>query len=374
MELASILAGLFYGSSAILIFYYLFFFLKLARCKVSDELPDVEKLAPVSVLISARNEAENLKNNLPFVLEQDYPLFEVIVINDRSTDETRAILEQFKSNYDHLKIVEVKETENKIYGKKSALSEGIKLSENEVLVFTDADCKPASEKWIQYLISGFTHPKTEIITGYSPYTKINGSLLNQIIQFETALTAMQYLSAALKGKPYMGVGRNLAYRKSVFNKVGGYSSHTGILSGDDDLFVNEAANKTNTKIEIHPKSFVYSYPKEKWKDYIRQKKRHLTTGTRYKANHKLILGMFLAANYLFFISLAGVLITSGATLLLLVVLALKYGVQYKVYTQCFKKLRVNILNPALIIFEVIYYSLYLYICGSFLLNKKVTWT
>jgi cellulose synthase/poly-beta-1,6-N-acetylglucosamine synthase-like glycosyltransferase len=238
----------------------------------------------VSVIICARNEAENLKKNLPLILEQDYKNFEVIVVNDRSEDETEDVLNKLASKYSHLKISTVRDDPKFTCGKKLALTLGIKASANEWLLLTDADCIPASKDWLSLMQRNFSQ-KTEIVIGYGGYIKEPG-LLNLIIRFETAFTALFYLGLAKAGKPYMGVGRNLAYRKSLFFRNNGFATHTALTSGDDDLFVNETATSENTVIEMHPDSFTWSSAETSYIDWYRQKKRHLSTGSRYKTGSK----------------------------------------------------------------------------------------
>ena len=212
---------------------------------------------PVSVIISARNEANNLTENLPLILEQNYPDFEVIVVNDCSLDDSENVLKEFQLKYPHLKMVTVTEHDRFKTGKKFALTMGIKAAKNEHLLFTDADCQPASADWISRMMASNFSGSTEIVLGYSPYYRTSG-FLNSFIRFETLKTAINYLSAALAGNAYMGIGRNLAYTKTLFFKNKGFASHMHVLSGDDDLFVNQNATADNTAIEIHPDAFTFS--------------------------------------------------------------------------------------------------------------------
>ena len=198
---------------------------------------------PVSVIIAARNEQENLVKNLPAILEQEYPDFEVVVVNDCSWDDSQQILEEMQLQYPRLKVSELIEQEKYPTGKKFALTIGIKAAKNDLLLFTDADCMPASNQWLKLMQSRF-RPGKEIVLGYSPYVKESG-LLNLYIRFETFMTALFYFSFALMRNAFMGVGRNLAYHRETFFRHKGYATHQHILSGDDDLFVNAAAHKGN---------------------------------------------------------------------------------------------------------------------------------
>ena len=287
-------AGLLAIAVLVQLYYVWLVFGKLAFYKSLDSpKPSPE---PVSIIIAARNEYENLQKNLPAILEQDYPNFEVVVVNDCSWDESQKLLEGMQQQYPHLKVSQLIEQEKYPTGKKFALTIGIKAAANELLLFTDADCRPAGNQWLKLMQQKFISGK-DIVLGYSPYSKSN-SLLNLYIRFETLMTAMFYFSAAILQNTFMGVGRNLAYRKSTFFKHKGFASHQHILSGDDDLFVNQAATPYNVAIQLHPESFVYTEPKTSFETYARQKRRHMSTGKYYKPGHKRFLGMYYASLFL----------------------------------------------------------------------------
>lgn len=253
---------------------------------------------PVSVIICAKNEAKNLKKFLPSLLEQAYPNFELVLINDSSIDKTLKIMEGFKADHKNIKIVDVKPIESFWGNKKYALTLGIKAATHNHLLFTDADCKPISKHWISEMSRQFSKTKT-IILGYGAYKKEKKSFLNKLIRFETLLTAIQYLSFAKLGHPYMAVGRNLAYTKEIFFEARGFMNHMNIKSGDDDLFVNQIANASNTAICISKDSFTESNPKTTYKDWVRQKRRHISTAKHYKTKHKSLLALFFISQFLF---------------------------------------------------------------------------
>jgi glycosyltransferase involved in cell wall biosynthesis len=195
-------------------------------------------------------------------------------------------------------LVKVQNNEAFWGNKKYALTLGIKAAKNDYLLFTDADCYPTSNEWITAMSSQFTMQKT-IVLGYGGYEKIAKSFLNKLIRFETLLTAIQYFSWAKAGHPYMGVGRNLAYKKEEFFNVNGFINHIQVRSGDDDLFINEAATAKNTTIAYTPESFTYSKPKTKYKDWLTQKRRHIATANYYTKLDKLQLGLFYCSQLLF---------------------------------------------------------------------------
>ncbi|TRX39190.1 glycosyltransferase [Flavobacterium restrictum] len=275
--------------------YYLGVFGKFSFAKAIKTTP---KRIPISVIVCAKNEEDNIINFIPLLAEQNYPDFEIVLIDDASSDHTGAIFEGFEQQYPHVRLVKVANNEAFWGNKKYALTLGIKAAKKEYLLFTDADCYPTSTDWIATMSSQFTMQKT-IVLGYGGYEKIANSFLNKIIRFETVLTAIQYFSWAKLGHPYMGVGRNLAYKKEVFFNVNGFIDHMQIRSGDDDLFVNQAASSKNTTICFAPEGFTYSKPKLKYTEWFTQKRRHVATAQFYKPFDKLQLGLFYLSQLLF---------------------------------------------------------------------------
>ncbi|WP_259067419.1 glycosyltransferase [Mucilaginibacter sp. X4EP1] len=341
---------------------------KLKKYIPAEELP--KPLIPVSVIISARNEAPNLLVNLPLIMQQNYHDFEVIVINDCSYDGTEEVLKGFKENYPALKIVTITEHDRFKTGKKFALTLGIKAAKNEHLLFTDADCKPASEHWISRMAANFA-PDVQIVLGYSPYSRTR-NFLNPLIRFETIKSAINYLSAAVRGDAYMGVGRNLAYTKTLFFSVKGFASHMHVLSGDDDLFVNQNATSTNTVIEISRDSFVYTDAKTSLGSLFRQKKRHMGAGKLYKGRHKFALSIDALSGVLFYILLTLSLVFNFDPLLALGLFMFRLIIQLIVYTKLFKHLKGKDLLwyfPFLDIIYYIYLNTFGFI-GSFLKTNR----
>jgi glycosyltransferase involved in cell wall biosynthesis len=293
---AQIFAVLFIVSLIGLLIYYIFL-LRLAFYKSTSS---VTAQPPVSIIICAKNEEENLFNFLPKIFMQDYPSFEVIVVNDFSEDGTEDILKAFQAKYTNLHVVHIKQENVTYIGKKYPLTLGIKAAKNEHMLFIDADCYPNSDKWLKEMMKAYT-PKKDIVLGYGGYQK-NKSFLNKFIRFDTLNVAIQYLSHAVMGIPYMGVGRNLSYTKTIFYKYKGFTTHHHIISGDDDLFVNKAAETKNTALQISKEAFTYSVPKATYHQFITQKVRHTTTGKFYKFRDKFLLTFFYSAKLLFVVS------------------------------------------------------------------------
>ncbi len=282
-------------SAAIQLFYYLYYYLSVYLYK--DPEREITG-APVSVVICARNEEDNLRNFLPSVLEQDYPDFEVIVVNDCSEDRSYDVLGEYLKKYPNLKVSNVNKDPKFTHNKKFAQFIGIKAASNEILLFTDADCQPASDKWLGMMTSHFDK-ETTFVLGYGGYLPEKG-LLNRYIRYDTMTIAMQYLGMALRGIPYMGVGRNLAYRRSAFFENKGFGNFNHIVSGDDDLFVNSKATAVNTVAEFRKEAHTRSVPSGSLKEWFTQKKRHLTTAPYYKLRDKLLLVLEPLTRLLFY--------------------------------------------------------------------------
>lgn len=280
---------------------------KLARYRPPVLAPNNR---PVSVILCARNAAALLQMNLPAVLEQNHPDFEVLVVDDDSDDTTPVILKRFQDRYRHLRVL--RHSPKTQPGKKAALSMGIRHARYEQLVFTDADCRPESRDWLHGLTQHWT-PGIEIVLGYGPYYKKSG-ILNYWIRFETVHTAMQYFSMALAGRPYMGVGRNLAWNRSLFLKTGGFAAHEHLASGDDDLLVNAAGQAGNTAICLERGSFVFSEAETSWKNWWRQKQRHLSAGHFYRLQDKVWLGVLALSQALHYFLLTALLFTDFGTI------------------------------------------------------------
>ena len=287
-DLFSVIFLIFFFFVAIQLSYVVFIFLRLAFFK--EKKPVASTLMPISIIIAARNESDNLYDNLPFILTQDYPEFEVIIVNNQSVDDSAWLLKALCLQHKNLKVVEIGKNKHLLPGKKLPITLGVKAAKYERMVFTDADCKPASNQWLRIMSETFTE-KNQIILGYAPYFRTKG-IINRIIRYDTAFIGASYLSFALAKIPYMGVGRNLAYTKKVFESVRGFKSHYSLPSGDDDLFIQEAAVNQNYTIQISPETFCYSKASETWKGWVRQKTRHYSTSSRYKVIKKALLGIY----------------------------------------------------------------------------------
>jgi len=349
--------------------FYLVVFSKLPLLK-----PKVTKAVKreVSVIICAKNEAEYLKAHLPFFVNQDYPTFEIIMVNDGSTDSSLDIMEIYSDKYNNIRVVNVEQNEAFWGNKKYALTLGIKAAKYDYLLLSDADCKPLSRYWIKQMSSYFDEKKS-IVLGYGAYEKVKNSFLNKLIRFETLLTAVQYFSYALMGHPYMGVGRNLAYKKDEFFNNNGFVDHMDILSGDDDLFINKIGNAENVTLNISPYSFTKSQPETTYKNWINQKRRHISTSFKYQFKHKMMLGVFYSSQLLFWLLSILLLIKEYEVTLVVTLFAFIVIVKYLVLGFSAKKFREKdliLLIPILELF-LICFQLSIFIINPF--SKQSRW-
>lgn len=281
-------------------FYYLLLLLAWLACaiqlffwcrylsRLQVRATTVEQQPPVSVIICAKNESANLQQFLPKVLQQKYPTFEVLVVDDYSEDNTAAILQAFATTAPHLTILTPRTGHFPDHpGKKAALQAGIRQARHDWLLLTDADCEPASPEWIAQVMAART-AETKIVLGYGPYRKRPG-WLNRFIRFETSMTALTYLGFAQAGRPYMGVGRNLLYHKALLH--GNPSAlRPELISGDDDLLVNGLATPKNCEIALSSQGWTWSPAIDHWRAYLHQKRRHLSTGKQYGRGDQIRLG------------------------------------------------------------------------------------
>jgi glycosyltransferase involved in cell wall biosynthesis len=347
-------------------YYFIPFYFYKPPVAAPDQAP-----RPVSVIIAAHNELLNLQRLLPAVLSQQYPDFEVIVVDDRSTDGTAAYLENLEKkfgNFRYLKIDNAGRTENP---KKYALTQGVARARSEYLLLTDADCIPLSNRWIDEMMTGFYGP-TAMVLGYSPDRRKTG-FLNHLIRFETLLTAIQYLSFCIKGKAYMGVGRNLAYTKKCFNQNNGFQSHITTLGGDDDLFVQDAAPQHHVNIAITKESQIESIPKTTYQEWIIQKRRHLSVGRQYKLPDKLRVGIFMLSNVFFYLIAIFLLFVPDNLMLLGILFTLRSVVVYVVYVLLAQKIKEPLSVFLLPVLDLVYFLNYLMLGVSVLILNKVRW-
>lgn len=355
--------------AAIQIFYYLYFFRRIAFFKKNER--SQTQTHPVSVIICAKDEAENLAALLPGSLVQKYKTtHEVIVVNDNSTDESKYILEEYQRTFKQLKIVELKQEARFIPGKKFPLSVGIKTACHEIVLLTDADCVPASENWIEKMQENF-HDGIEIVLGYSPFQKKKG-WLNKLVRWESFHTALQYLSYAQSGLAYMGVGRNLSYKKIAFFRHKGFSAFNHLPGGDDDLFINKAATSNNVAIALDPETFTLTKPPVSWKQWKKQKARHYTTARYYKKTHKFLLGLYAFSLFMFY-PLFIICLFFFDWRIVVAIFGLRFIIQYIIVYKSALRLHEKDLAAYTLFFDIWMFFYYLLFAGTLFKKPARNW-
>jgi glycosyltransferase involved in cell wall biosynthesis len=365
-----VVVKLFLACALIQVLYYTVVFFRLNYIRPFSSVPEI--LPPVSVVICARNEAQNLLRNLKIILIQQYKQFEVIVVNDQSTDDSIDVLVEFYLRNENFKIVNIKPGEAKPYaGKKYALLKGIEAATFKTIVVTDADCRPSSTHWLAKMTNAYLQG-TQIVLGYSPFEKRPG-FLNKLIRYENVITALQYFGFAKLGLPYMGVGRNLSYKKDMFLTLNGFEKNKDLLSGDDDLFINAAATGRNTEICMDKDAFTFTKPEESWQAWLNQKKRHLRAGFRYKPLHRLLLFLFAFSGFAFYVLFAVVTFKAHLIKLALITLGALWVLKFIITFRIFKKTGTEDLSLLSPLLDVLYYVYLLIIFLLLLLKPKDSW-
>lgn len=367
---AQLILVLLFFVTVVLLFYYLYFFARLAFFKNKPESIS-SGLPPLSTIICAKNEQYNLEKNIPVLLQQQYNApSELLLVNDNSEDDTRNVMQWMSRDHPGLRLINIDRKNKESIGKKYPLSIGILEAKYDHLLLTDADCLPVSHHWAAKM-AGAYQPGIDIVLGYGPYEKHPG-FLNKVIRFETFHSALQYLSYALAGHPYMGVGRNLSYKKDLFLQHKGFASISHIPGGDDDLFISKAANRSNTAIMIDADAHTMSVPQKTWVAWKRQKTRHYSTSKYYKLKHKFLLGLYSLSQFLFYpLLIAAAVVYSWP--IALTTLVIKSVVQYLVFSGAMKKLNEKDLVSWIFLMDLWMTVYYLIFAHTLWKKEKKTW-
>ncbi|ETN96840.1 glycosyltransferase [Zhouia amylolytica] len=355
---------------AIQIFYLLFFFRRFAFHK--ETAAKKESVPAISIIIFIKNQAEDLKENLPYILSQNYPEFELVLINYDSYDDSLDIMESFADKYPQIKIVNVKNNEAFWGKKKYALTLGIKAAKYNHLVFTEINCKPDSDHWLLEIASKFDSEKT-IILGYSAFKKIKKSLLNAFIRFENLVATTHRFSYLLSGIPVSGNGKNLAYHKDEFFNNSGFINHIDISNGEDQLFINQAATSKNTSLIYSKDSFTESISTDSFETWIDHKKSEYALIKKYKSKHRALINIYYTSQLLF-IPLAILLIILQYKIPVVIgLILLRWIIVYSIYIPIAKKLEETSLLWALPFYEILLIFFQFLIFISNIISKPTNW-
>lgn len=355
---------------AVQMLYFLIFFSRISFFRTKIIMP--ERYEGISVVICAKNEAAQLKKNLRSILEQDYPEFEVIVVNDCSEDDSADYLYAMAAQYPRLQIRDIKQSSKIIQGKKYPLTLGIKAAVYNKVLLTDADCVPSSNQWIKLMAAAYVNNDKDIVIGYAPYEKKAG-FLNKCIRFETFYSALQYLSFAKSGLAYMGVGRNLSYKKKLFFENNVFVKRPELFSGDDDLFINAVAKNNNTTLQLAKESFMLSAPKTKWEDWAHQKQRHLSTARHYKLLHRFLLVVLPVTHILFYIFLLLLVVYSPYWQYALALLFGRWFIEGVIFYPAMKRLNEKDIFLLFPVFDILLLVYYIRFASPALVNKTSKW-
>lgn len=288
----------------VLSLYYLIIYARpLRAAKQTGRFTDDEQKPPVSIIIYARNDSDNLKRNLPSLLSQDYPDYQVVVIDDSSSDDTDDTLKFLQNTYKNLYHTYIPSGARYLSHRKLAFTLGVKAAKHDILLFTEANCQPLSDKWLSEMVKGYSS-STSIVLGFCRYGNYRG-LLQKLIAYDNLLTGLRYLSSSLMGHPYTGNGRNLSYRKEVFFKHKGYYKSLNLHAGDDDLFINEAATKDNTSAVCTADSLTEMNRIERFGMWKELKVSRVATQRYYKGNVLALFHIESACFLMFQISAIG---------------------------------------------------------------------
>lgn len=353
------------------VYFYFRYIKKGGAISTPQPKTNHEELPPVSVIVCARNEYNNLQEYLPILLSQDYPTYEVIIVDDSSEDDTEFLLERLKHQYVHLYHTFVPRGARVLSSKKLALTIGLKAAHHEHILLTDADCRPESKYWIREMMQGFANADTEMVLGFSPYFEKKG-LLNHLISYDTLFTGLQYTGMARAGFPYMGVGRNLAYKRSTFFDMGGFKGLLNNQAGDDDLFVNRVATKKNTSVVCTRDSLIWSAPKTTWHEWLHQKRRHLSVSPQYNLKSKCRLTIEPISRALFYASIIASFIWGGwiVAAIAATLLVLRWIMQMVIINISAHRLGIRKVGMGLFIYDILLPLITLYIIATHRITKK----
>ena len=343
------------------LFYYIYLFRKpyqhaannIAENETTEESNN--PLPGISIIITARNEAQNLRENLAYILNQDYPNFEVVVVNNASTDSTPDVLDSFLCSYPNLYATFIPIGSHAINNKKLALTVGVKAANHNILLFTEPDTKPLSNKWVYEYAKAFNRGK-DIVLG-ACQLEIDKSFFKKYILFDNLFSGIKYTSMALANKPYMGIGRNMAFRKNLFFDNKGFSSILNMEDGEDNIFVNKIATKENTAIALSPESMVVSNVVDGISTWRNIKTKYLTTRKHYTGNTAKLLSFETFSRYAFYtlfvaLSVKGILSSINAIVFFAILLfSTRYFVQLIVINKNSKVYNAGSFHFSLLLFD-----------------------
>ena len=355
--------------------YFILVFSRIALHRSgSKKSSNQEPEEGVTVVVTAKNKFHHLKVLIPKLFEQDYPKFDVLIVNDQSTDRTKRLLEDLMSRYPKLRTVTVKYTPKHCNAKKFALTLGIKVAKNDVILLTDTDCLPNSDQWIRKMTAPVREEGKTFALGFSGYSQKPGSL-TKWMQFELILKALFFLSFGLWKSPFMGTGKNLCYRKSFFLAAKGFRGFWNMVEGDDSVFVNIPATGSNAKVVIDAEAITQSAPKETLKDYLKQEKNLLQAQRFFRVGDKNKISLYGISHSLYWIGGIGLLVYFSIIpqwdnfLVVLGILGFRSILLTLIFRAASKKLQDNFPKMNVLLNDLLYLA-YFWVLGSISYQAK----
>lgn len=344
--------------------YYALFYFRLGHYKQVGK-SESETLPPVSVVLCSQNQGEWLRTNLVYLLEQDYPDFEVVVVNYCSTDDTKFVMQVLSENYKRLQVVTMDQNVCGYRGKKYPLSIGIKSAKHDLLLMADPDCLPRDVErfdWIRQMVAGYRHKNVDIVLGYCGIEP-RKSLFNWMQQYDNMDYSTEYLGAAIMHRPFTGCGRNLSYRRSFFMKNNGLIYSYNEPDGADDMFVNQNCRRHNVSVVLNQESFTQAAPCRSFREWHVMRKHRIATHKYYRFGLKACRFVRPLSVLLFYLA-AALLFVSGSFPweVLAGAVAVKWVWQIMSAAQCCKRL---LLPPVIYIFSPVW-EIYFLIANTIL--------
>lgn len=349
----------------LLLLYYFALYGRFVFRKEKKPAP-VEDLPPVSVVLAARDESHLLIKSLPVLLSQDYPNYEVVLVNDNSIDETSDLVKEFKNTYPNIHYVDMTSSISNIRGKKFPLAIGIKAAKNEVVVLTDASSIPSSPYWLQHIAGRFTR-KTRVVFGGVSVIRKSG-FINALMRFDAVRNIITSFSYTLAGMPVMANGRNLAYTRTLFLKNKElFMAQPRMPYGDDDIFMNKVAATATCDVEPDSDALISQtgLTPSRW---FQQKKASFVTRSYYTTGSRILLKAYNFLSFLFYAALVCTIVFCLKDFVLLGigigVAVLKIAAQHLVFGKAAKKINEKGLTPFLLLYDLVF--VFLNPCINFL--------
>ena len=312
----------------------------------------------VSVLVPVRNEEQHIANLVQDLIAQNYPiaLFNIIIIDDHSTDQTATIVRSFSNSNLRLLQLSIEKPINSY--KKRAIATAIATCDSELILTTDGDCRMGPD-WIASIVSMYEQERCQLISSPVAYHQ-EKSLAEKIqtVEFELLIAAG---AACIQNKfPNTCNGANLAYTRAAYHAVGGFKGIDDLASGDDELLLHKMHKQFPDGLRFlkEPSAIVYTEAKGTLRSFYQQRKRWASKSVKYADKRMVLLvSIIYFFNLLIFIQ-AGLLFFTTANLGMFVILiGVKMGLDAILIFQSlsfFKKRRLLFLLPLVEIFYVIY--------------------